>query len=342
MKAICLMLFVTLSVPGTVAAAERLAGDAEPDPQAVAQTPAATPQRPAATAQPQPPPSSAEPRRRGSLVGYIDDATIESQIRIRFDAGWGNNRPDRNEFFYAQCGCNGGGAPGPAGLVTNLRFQQVTIEAQYAVHDRIAVFAALPFRSYQPQTFFAGSFDKQAGLSDVRAGVKAALVSNAETVLSAQVQGYFQSGDTSLGLGTGHASIEPALLLNQRLSDRISLESQLGDWHPIKGSDLKGVPYSDDVLFYGVGPSFEVYKNGGTSIAPVVELVGWHLFGGQQVQPLSATTAGVVPADSNIVNLKVGLRAGVNQNSFYVGYGRGLTNAVWYQDIVRFEYRYSF
>src|SRR5262249_26345056 len=134
-------------------------------------------------------------------------------------------------------------------------------------------------------------------------------------------------------------SVEPALLLNQRLSDRLAIESQIGDWHPIDGSDFRGVAYSDDVLFYGIGPSFVVYRSDRMQFAPVVELVGWHLFGGQQVQP----PGNAVPADANIVNLKVGARATVNgRNSFYIGYGRGLTNALWYSDIVRFEYRYSF
>src|SRR6266566_4009658 len=50
-------------------------------------------------------------KRRGSMVGYITDATIESQVRLRFDAGFHNNIPDRSEFFYAQCGCNSAGAP---------------------------------------------------------------------------------------------------------------------------------------------------------------------------------------------------------------------------------------
>jgi hypothetical protein len=353
MRATCLALVLILSGPGAALAADTLAaaGDADaasPPPLEASETAQQRPaaptaaQRPAPPATPQLPPPLPERKRLGSFVGYIDDATIQSQIRVRFDAAWGNSRPDRNEFFYAQCGCNGPGKPGPQGLVTDLRFQQATIEGQYAVHDRIAVFAAVPFRMYQPQSFFAGSFGNEAGLSDVRAGIKGAFVSNDATLLTAQVQGYFQSGRASDGLGAGHASVEPALLLNQKLSERVSLESQIGDWHPIGGTDFNGVPYTDDVLFYGVGAGFEAYRSGGTSFAPVVEFVGWHLFGGLQVQPPTITGQAVVPADANIVNLKVGVRMNVDRNSFYIGYGRGLTDAVWYSDIVRFEYRYSF
>ena len=46
---------------------------------------------------------------------------------------------------------------------------------------------------------------------------------------------------------------------------------------------------------------------------------------------------------TNIVNLKIGARTAVSpQSSFYVGYGKALTDAVWYDDIVRVEYRYVF
>ena len=42
-----------------------------------------------------------ERKRRASMVGYIDDATIDDHVRVRFDAAGGNNVPDRAEFFYA-------------------------------------------------------------------------------------------------------------------------------------------------------------------------------------------------------------------------------------------------
>ena len=40
-----------------------------------------------------------------SMVGYIDNAVVHSEIRIRFDAALDDQTPDRAEFFYAKCGC---------------------------------------------------------------------------------------------------------------------------------------------------------------------------------------------------------------------------------------------
>jgi len=309
----------------------------------------------AASVQPTRAPAARPPterRRRGSMVGYITDATIESQVRVRFDAGFHNNVPDRSEFFYAQCGCNGSGTPGPGApgagdLVTDLNFQQLTIEAQYAANGRVAVFATVPARFVHPQSFLGATlrpslpntFGDQSGLGDIRAGVKAAIVSADDTTLTAQVQAYFKSGDAKKGLGTDHASVETALLLYRRLSDRLALESQFGDWHPTGGSIAGATSYSGDVLFYGIGPSYELVNTGHLTFAPVIELVGWHVLGGLQQ---AAGTLG--PADgTNIVNLKFGARTTIDKrSSIYVGYGRALTDASWYDDIVRLEYRYSF
>jgi hypothetical protein len=39
------------------------------------------------------------PAPEPSMVGYVDDAIVGSQIRIRFDAGFHDTVPDRSEFF---------------------------------------------------------------------------------------------------------------------------------------------------------------------------------------------------------------------------------------------------
>ena len=41
----------------------------------------------------------------GWLGGYIDNAVPVTMFRLRYESAYGNNRPDRAEFFYAKCGC---------------------------------------------------------------------------------------------------------------------------------------------------------------------------------------------------------------------------------------------
>jgi hypothetical protein len=71
----------------------------------------------------------------------------------------------------------------------------------------------------------------------------------------------------------------------------------------------------------------------------VVELVGWHVTAGN-LTPTDLTNFDASGTD--IVNLKIGVRVGFGRGSVYAGYGKALTDAVWYNDIVRFEYRYGF
>jgi hypothetical protein len=295
-------------------------------------------------------------RRRGTFVGYVEDALVQSNLRIRFDAATGNTVPDRAEFFYAKCACYSGfpasnpafdpNPPGPGpGAANDIKFQQLYLEGEVVVAPRLSLLAQVPLRFLQPQSFIPGTggpFDNQSGLGDIRAGAKLAFVDSATTTATVKAQVYFPSGANDKGLGTDHFSFEPSVLMLNELSEKFSLESQFGVWLPIGGANP--VPTNADghfagrLFYYGIGPSFTVYETTRTRLAPVVELVGWHVLDGNQT---SAT--GSPDADgTNIVNLKIGARFFVDRGSFYAGYGHALTDAAWYTDVVRFEYRYSF
>jgi Putative MetA-pathway of phenol degradation len=310
-----------------------------------------------------------KPRIPGSMVGYIDNPIVESQIRIRFDDAFDDAFPDRSEFFYAKCGCYqhlqnapppvnkafDPKAPGPGPGVPNaVNFQQLYFNIEYSPHRRFSIFTEVPVRWLQPQGPLKNPpglplFSNQAGLSDVQAGIRFAAIASEGTYLTFQLRSYFPSGDASRGLGTNHYSVEPSVLLYHRFSDRWTLEGQIGDWHPIGGSS--GVPitgsegFAGDVFFYGIGPSYKLYRGKHVGVAPVVELFGWHVLSGFQTQPVTGNTDGAASEVSgmNIVNLKVGVRTSIGfHNSFYVGFGQALTHDDWYKHIVRLEYRYAF
>src|SRR5262249_36723176 len=148
------------------------------------------------------------------------------------------------------------------------------------------------------------------------------------------------------GLGTGHTSIEPSLLYYQPVTSRMAVESEFSFWHPIGGaagvataSDPNPGSFAGNVLFYGIGPSYQLFSSDRVRFAPVVELAGWDVLGGYQTVWIAANRIGDKVAGTNIVNLKMGARTSVGRNSFYIGYGRALTDAVWYKDLVRAEYR---
>ncbi len=324
--------------------------ESQPDPQPPQTSQPTQSQKTAPATEPSGPPLE------GSMVGYVDDAIVGSQVRIRFDAGFKDNAPDRAEFFYPQCGCNPGG-PGPRpGAANNINFQQLYFQVEYAPIRRFSFFTEVPIRWIQPQSFIPGtgdvaqgmhtglpSFSNQSGISDVRAGFKLAVTASSNHSLTFQFKAYFPSGDGSRGLGTAHYSIEPSLLYYQRLSERWAVESQIGGWHPINGSTTsKGANFAGDIFFYGIGPSYKLVNRENIKFAPVVELFGWRVLGGLE----TLASALPNPADAsgtNIVNLKIGARTSFGRhNSIYVGFGQALTHEVWYEHIVRLEYRYSF
>ena len=77
-------------------------------------------------------------------------------------------------------------------------------------------------------------------------------------------------------------------------------------------------------------------------LAPVVELVGWHVLDGYETSTFVTGGSGDA-SGTNIVNLKIGGRvAMIKGGSFYVGYGWALTSEQWYDHILRFEYRTKF
>jgi Putative MetA-pathway of phenol degradation len=302
-----------------------------------------------------PPPSApAAGRRRPSLVGYIGDSSIGSQVRIRFDAGFEVTAADRAEVFYAKCGCYRDlpashpaydpDAPGPGpGIATELQYQQLYLVGEYAMNGRASVYGELPIRWLQPQSFVpdSGSFESSSGLGDVKGGIKVALTAARDHAVTVQLQADAPSGDASRGLGTDHWSISPTLLYLQRLGERVAVESQVGSLHPIGGS--AGIPtdgpdgFAGSLVTYGIGASVDLTPGRAVSVAPVVELFGWHVLSGFQ-------TATLGPADGvDIVNLKIGARLSYGDHgSVYFGYGRALTDAAWYHDVFRMEYRYGF
>jgi hypothetical protein len=297
-------------------------------------------------------------KRRGSMVGYIEDATVGKRFRMRFDSGADINSPDRAEFFYAKCGCfrtlSGSpaldlNAPGPGpGVVTGMNFQQLNLLSEYTIGRHASVFTELPFRWIKPTDFVpgTGSFGNQSGLGDISVGTKLALSSTASHDITVMVRGSFPTGDASKGLGTDHGSVEPALLVRQTLGGRAQIEGMFGDYHPT-GSSKGPLPgngnFSGDILYYGIGPSFDIVQNSSVHIAPVVELVGWHVLSGYETATFNPPTSTGDVSGLNIVNLKIGGRVTMaTAGSIYVGYGFALTSNQWYDHILRLEYRTGF
>ena len=155
-----IVLGVLLVAPG--AATAQTSGDPQPGVSQAAD-PASAPlvkrPMPKLKADPKPTPQFGFPPREPTMGAYIEDASVISKIRIRFDSAFGTNVPDRAEFFYAKCGCyqldlppyHDPDAPGPGpGVPIELNYQQFYAYLEHAFAPRLSLFGELPFRAIQP------------------------------------------------------------------------------------------------------------------------------------------------------------------------------------------------
>ncbi len=279
------------------------------------------------------------------LNGYIENAAPVTMFRLRYDAGYGDNRPDRGEFFYAKCGCFRGLTPpqldahGPPKPETGVDYQELTSSMEYAVNPRLSVFANIPVRFLNPEVN-----NNTAGLSDVNFGAKYAFVYNDRRILTFALRTITPSGQTISGLGTGNWWVEPGLLWLEQMNPKWQVFGELRDQIPVAPQSN----YTGNVLRYGLGTSYMVAQGCRGYIAPVVECVGWTLLSGQETTEMGTVSA----RGDTILNAKIGVRIGIGsvsagqpyptRSDLYIGYGRALTGAVWYKDLLRVEYRYFF
>jgi hypothetical protein len=302
-----------------------------------------------------------------AIGGYIDSAIVSNKARIRYDSAYNNPFPDRAEFFYPECGCfpNAAGPPLPESSVD---YQDIETYLELAAGRYASAFVELPVRFINPV-----ANDNTAGLGDVRAGFKYALLAESDRWLTLQFRGYFPTGDGDRGLGTEHVSLEPGVLY-QSTHDRLTLLGEFRTWIPVGGSKEEfplaanlGGPggtvrnYAGTILRYGMGTGYDFYRSHDrctpVRATLVSEFVGWTILDGLKEHTLTPfepieTSPGVLnPAfveeyesarGDTIVNLKIGVRLSSNDDSLYFGYGKSLTNDIWYSDMLRAEYSYLF
>jgi len=297
-----------------------------------------------------------------SNTGYVDNAIIQNQFRIRVDSGSNSHFPDMAELFYGACGCHrvlglNPSAPGPAGTLdpsspmtsplieTSVDYQELSFDFEYALENNLSLFAELPLR------FIDGELlGKEQGLGDIRIGAKFGLLGNSSPHLTAQLRAYLPTGEAKKGLGTDHYSLEPAILFFSRLNEQWTFSSELRYWIPIDGTSGQGTPskvdYSGDILRFGVGLGYDFNLDSRTRISPIAELVTWKILGGQALMSMDGTPMNaqwIEVKGKVITNFKLGVRANfANKHSIFVGYGEPLSDWELYENIIRLEFRTSY
>lgn len=271
------------------------------------------------------------PKVRDTNVGYIDPAIPGDVVRLRVDAAYNNPRPTLAEFFWAPGGPFG---PGPSIPEKSVSYQDIATYVETLVTETTSVFVEIPVRFLDPELN-----PNAAGLANMNFGVKHAFIAEEDLVATFQFRTYVPTADVHEGLGNSFVSLEPSLLVYKPLNDRWGLEGELRDWIPIGGTDFAG-----NIIRYGIGVHYDLYRCDTWKLAPVAEFVGWSILDGQVAvlqpsgPPLAQDATG-----ATIVNAKVGVRFRLGDRmDMYTGYGRPLTGNRWYENVYRFELRFFY
>lgn len=154
-----------------------------------------------------------------------------TQQRFRFDSGQNLILPDRSEFFWARADGKGKGPKPKAPLLgeRGLRYNDLRLITEGGTATA-SLIVDTPYRSMQP--IDAGH---AAGFGDIGLGPKTLLFDCELLQIAMQFLTYVPSGNFTKGLGTGHVSLEPSLLVGLKLTQTTYLQTQLSEWIPLGG-----------------------------------------------------------------------------------------------------------
>lgn len=261
----------------------------------------------------------------------IDSTQPMSNFRFRFDAAYNMQNPDRAEFYWAKIG-----GRGPGRLERRVDYQDIRMYLETG-GETMSAFTEVPIRIMSPF-----DNDNTAGLGDVIVGTKIRLLNQGRWQMTQILRTYINSGVASRGLGTGHVSMEPGMLFRYRHSACTYLHSEIKLWFPIAGDTV----FSGPVLRSALGWSHVLYDNDDLAIMPTLELITWSVLDGAET---SFPGGREVWLDhKGIINLQPGLRVLLSDRGpggkFELGVSGAfaLTRAHWYQDLLRFDLRWSF
>src|SRR5262249_37097162 len=151
--------------------------------------------------------------------------------RIRYDSGLGLQFPDRAEYFWARADGKGKGPPPVAPHLGEgaLDYNQLNLYTEMAI-KKFSFFVEVPYLSVNPD------FDPYAaGFGNMNLGTKSLLVDCELLQLAFQFRTYIPIGNFRKGIGNGHVTLEPSLLMALKLGPETYLQGQLAEWAPIGG-----------------------------------------------------------------------------------------------------------
>ncbi len=277
---------------------------------------------------------------------FVDPARPATQTRFRSDFGWHLQYPGRSEYFWpiesGVTDVNGnrvtGKGPMHSKFIANYgEFRTNYSEGSMYIEgalERFSFFVVLPYRHVGPDTYMASS-----GFGDMSVGTKSILLDSEFLLMTFQFTTFIPTGNFIRGLGTGHTSLEPALLCAIKVTPTMYFQGEMAYWFGIGGDD----PGQGNVFHYH-GSVNQLLWNCGKNIQLIgtAEMTGYQFTSGSYLDPytgllLSSRTVG------SILNAGPGLRLDFCKRiDFGVGGQWALTPDHLATQLLRAEFRWRF
>lgn len=203
---------------------------------------------------------------------FVDYARPATLTRLRWDAGYHMQFPDRAEYFWAQIG--GKGPPRPE---TNVNYHYLSIY-QEAGTEKFSAFVEMPYWQYNPEQNLGAN-----GFGNLVVGTKAMFLDCELIQMTFQFSTYIPTGSPGKGVSNGHVSLEPSLLAAVKLYPDTFFQMQLSQWIPLGGS-----PGFQGGIFHYHGSLNHVIARPvqDTEIIGMIEANGWTFQSGSYTDPL--------------------------------------------------------
>lgn len=164
----------------------------------------------------------------------VDPIRPQTHQTFRWDFMNGLRTPDRAEYYFGRYAAYAGDGPlpptppptSPPYVDTSVEFNELTSYSEAAL-KKFGVFVEVPYRSIDPNVS-----NSAAGFSDIKVGTKSVVFDCELLQVAIQFKTYIPSGVSFKGLGTGHATLEPSVLVGMKLHPDIYFQGQLGEWIP--------------------------------------------------------------------------------------------------------------
>jgi hypothetical protein len=164
---------------------------------------------------------------------FTDAPRPITQQRIRWDSAWNLILPDRAEYFWSAPPL-GPAITGAFHAEKRLNYDQLSLYTEVAT-GKISFFVDMPYRSQEGE-----ETGNAAGFGDINLGTKTLLFDCELIQASLQFKTYLPSGNFGKGLGAGHVSLEPTMLVGIRLAADTYLQTQIGEWIPFGSPSYSG------------------------------------------------------------------------------------------------------